>query len=105
MTGLELGGATLPAFASLLPRALRVAAGWHYGAWVAVDVRLLLFLALIALLSSVGFCLLFVRRASRTGNAAAFIVSFTAVFGLLVLIFNTVAHYPVFSVQSFFPFP
>ncbi len=101
------GLSLLGGLAERLPRGpwLPLAEGWHYAAWVAIDVRLLLFLALIALLSSVGFCLLFIRRRDPMVTTASFIVAFTIVFGLLVLIFNSIAHYPVFSVQSFFAFP
>ncbi len=82
-----------------------VAAGWTYAAWVAVDLRLLLFLALIALLGATGVCILFVRRRRPLDVASAFFLGFIGIFATLLVIFNSIAHYPVFRVESFFPFP
>lgn len=80
-------------------------ASWHYAGWIAVDVRLLGFLALLAVLGSTGVCLIVVRRRNLLHTAAVFIVSFTLLFVALVTVFNTLAHYPVFVVEAFFPFP
>ncbi|MCB9787591.1 MAG: hypothetical protein H6744_12995 [Deltaproteobacteria bacterium] len=81
------------------------AAGWTYAAWVAVDLRLLLFLALIAVLGATGLCILFVRRRRPLDVAAVFFLGFVAILVVLVAVFNGIAHYPVFRVESFFPFP
>ncbi len=78
---------------------------YYYAAWVSVDMRLLMFLALISLLTALGSTVFFVRRQDPILWTASFIVAFTISLGLLVAIFNTIAAYPVFVVQSFFPFP
>lgn len=90
--------------ALLTPPALAVA-GWTYAAWVAVDLRLLLFLALISTLGATGVCILFIRRRRAMDVASAFLLSFVGIFATLLLVFNSIAHYPVFRVESFFPFP
>lgn len=78
---------------------------WHYAAWVALDLRLLLFIGLISLLTAAGISALFARGRSHIEVAALFIVSFTVSLTLCVVVFNAIAHYPVFVVESFFPFP
>lgn len=80
-------------------------AQWRYAAWVAFDLRLLLFLILIAALGAMGIAAMFVRHDRLSEHLATFIVSFAVLFIVLVLVFNTIAHYPVFVVESFFPFP
>ncbi len=80
-------------------------APWHYAAWVALDVRLLCFLVLIATLGALGITAMFLRHDRLSEHVATFIVTFTALFIVLVVIFNAVAHYPVFVVERFFPFP
>lgn len=79
--------------------------GWQYAAWVAVDLRLLLFLMFTSLLGAFGVCLILVRKRDLAVFTATFIVAYALSLGLLILTFNTIAHYPVFQVQSFFPFP
>lgn len=78
---------------------------WHYAAWLAIDLRLLVVVAVIALLTAVGLCALFVRGRKMVDYAAAFIVSFTVAFALSLWLFNGVADYPVFAVKSLFAFP
>lgn len=87
--------------ASPLPAPV-LAEGWLYAAWVAVDLRLLLFVVLISLLGATGTTLLFARRRDPLQTTATFLVAFTVLFAVLVLVFNTLASYPVFSIQSFF---
>jgi hypothetical protein len=87
------------------PQVIEPGDGWQYAAWVAVDLRLLLFLMFVALLGALGVCLILVRQRDLTRLLATFIVAYTAALGLLVVVFNVIAHYPVFQVQSFFPFP
>lgn len=79
--------------------------GWHYAAWVAIDLRLFVFLALISLLTAAGIAALVVKRKTIWDYAAVFIVSFTGVMLLCLLIFNEVARYPVFVVETVFAFP
>jgi len=87
------------------PEVIEPGDGWHYAAWVAVDLRLLFFLMFVALLSALGVCLILVRQRDVTRLMATFIVAYAVALGLLVTVFNTIAHYPVFQIQSFFPFP
>ena len=87
------------------PEVIDPSQGWQYAAWVAVDLRLLLFLMFISLLSSFGVCLILVRKRDLTRVLATFIVAYAVSLSGLLLVFNTIAHYPVFEIQSFFPFP
>lgn len=96
--------ASLPLLASA-PEVIDPSEGWQYAAWVAVDLRLLLFLMFVSLLAAIGVCLILVRTRDWSKVIATFIVSFTLALGALITVFNVIAHYPVFQVQSFFPFP
>ena len=78
---------------------------WHYAAWVALDLRLLLFLVLIAALGGMGIAAMFVKHDRVTEHAATFLLAFVALLIVLIIIFNAIAHYPVFVIESFFPFP
>ncbi len=78
---------------------------WHYAAWVAIDLRLFIFILLIAILTGAGVTALVVKRRRWVDIAAMFIVSFIVTFALFLLIFNEIAQYPVFVVESFFQFP
>ena len=92
----------------LLPSGLAQLAdggGWQDAAWVAVDLRLLLFLILIAALGSVGVCIIVIRQRRWLEFAAGFLVTFALLLTVLVVAFNGIAQYPVFVVESFFPFP
>ena len=90
---------------SSAPQVIDPSDGWHYAAWIAVDLRLLFFLMFVALLSAVGVCLILVRDRDITRLLATFFLAYLAALSLLVMTFNLIAHYPVFQVQSFFPFP
>lgn len=79
--------------------------GWRYAAWVAVDVRLLIFVVLVSALTAAGVAALVVRQRRVWDYAAVFVVSFVLTLGLSLLIFNGLAQYPVFVIESFFPFP
>jgi len=87
------------------PEVIDPSEGWQYAAWVAVDLRLLFFLMFISLLASFGVCLILVRKRDLARVAATFIVAYTISLSTLLIIFNSIAHYPVFEIQSFFPFP
>lgn len=87
------------------PEVIAPGDGWQYAAWVAVDLRLLFFLMFVALLGALGVCLILVRQRDVARLAATFIIAYTVSLGLLIMVFNLIAHYPVFQVQSFFPFP
>jgi len=78
---------------------------WHYAGWVVLDLRLLLFLAALASVGSFGVCLVLVKP-WRAGSAlATFIVSFTLTWLSLIVVFNSIAGYPVFVLERFFSFP
>ena len=79
--------------------------GWQYGMWIAVDMRLFIFVLLIALLGAAGITAVTVKRRRWVDYAALFIVSFTLMMTLLLLLFNAIAAYPVFVIESVFPFP
>jgi len=79
--------------------------GWQYAAWLSIDLRLLIFVLLISLLTAAGVTVLLVKRRRWTDYAAMFIVSFSAAMVLFLLIFNAIASYPVFVVESVFTFP
>ena len=87
------------------PEVIDPGEGWQYAAWVAVDLRLLFFLMFIALLAAFGMCLILVRKRDWAKVSATFIVAYIMSLALLITTFNAIAHYPVFQVQSFFPFP
>jgi len=80
-------------------------AGWRYAAWVALDLRLLLFVVAIAALASAGVSALVVRTTRWRDLGAVFVLTFTLAFPLTVFLFNEVAQHPVFVVEAFFPFP
>ena len=79
--------------------------GWRYAAWVAVDLRLLLFVVLFAALASVGVSAMLVRSGRFRDMVAVFIIGFTLILAAALLIFNEVAHHPVLLVEAAFPFP
>ncbi|MDP6945091.1 MAG: hypothetical protein QF464_13160 [Myxococcota bacterium] len=106
----RLNWATLPSrliepVIAATPELAATGDGWQYAAWIALDLRLLLFLMFISLLASFGVCLIMTTRRDWLRLAAMFLVSYVAILSLLITIFNVVAHYPVFKVESFFPFP
>lgn len=78
---------------------------WRYAAWVALDLRLLLFLVLISALGALAICAIVLRERRWAEIAAVFALGFLGLFVGLVLVFNAIANYPVFVVESFFPFP
>ncbi len=80
-------------------------AGWRYAAWIALDVRLLLFVIAIAGLASAGVAAITVRTSQWRDLGAVFVLAFAIVLPLTVFLFNEVAHHPVFVVEAFFPFP
>lgn len=79
--------------------------GWHYAAWVSVDLRLLVFVILIAALAAAGVSAILVRGRHVRDHLAVFVLAFAGIFALALLVFNEIAHYPVFVVEAFFPFP
>lgn len=88
-----------------LPLLLGDDAGWRYAAWIALDVRLLLFVVAIAGLASAGVSALVVRSSRWRDLGAVFVLAFLVTFPLTLFLFNEVAQHPVFVVEAFFPFP
>ena len=79
--------------------------GWQYAAWIALDLRLLFFLMFVSLLATSGVCLIVIKRRDWLQFTSLFIVSYALILSALIAVFNLVAHYPVFKVESLFPFP
>lgn len=79
--------------------------GWHYAAWVSVDVRLLVFVLLIAALIGAGVAAILVKSRRTHDYLSVFVLAFVGTLALLLLVFNEIAQHPVFVVESFFPFP
>jgi hypothetical protein len=79
--------------------------GWHYAAWVAIDLRLVLFAALLAALTSAGITALVVRSAKKRDYLSLWLLSFVGLFVLTVFFMNEIARHPVFVVEALFPFP
>lgn len=78
---------------------------WRYAAWVAVDLRLLLFVVLFAALASIGVSAMIVRTGRFRDMVAVFIIGFTVILTAALLVFNEVAQHPVLVVEAAFPFP
>ena len=78
---------------------------WHYAGWISVDLRLLLFLVMLSGIGSLGLTAVLARDRSGVEVAATWLLGFLGLLGLLILLFNQIAAYPVFAVEAFFPFP
>ena len=70
---------TLPLLAA---SAENTTSSWHYAAWVSFDLRLFIFILLIAALTGAGVTALVVKRRRWVDFAAVFIVTFTGTFML-----------------------
>lgn len=92
---------TMTSFAPILAES----SGWHYAAWVAIDLRLLIFVVLIAALTAAGIAAMVVKTRSKRDFLAIFTIAFALTFAVALLVFNEIAHHPVFVVEAFFPFP
>jgi hypothetical protein len=79
--------------------------GWHYAAWIAFDGRLLLLVVGLAALCALGITSLFARGRRWTEVAGIYLVCLVAGVVFFIWIFNEVAAYPVFVVESVFRFP
>jgi hypothetical protein len=78
---------------------------WRYAGWIAVDLRLLLFLVAVSVFVGVGAAALWVRSGRWRDYSATFILAFFAALTILIAIFNGIASWPVFVVERLFPFP
>lgn len=79
--------------------------GWRYAGWIAIDVRLVLFVGAVSVLIAVGAAALWVRSGRWRELLAAFFLAFIASFIGLAAIFNSLASHPVVVVERLFPFP
>lgn len=91
------------AFVPLL--AEQAADNWHYAAWIAIDLRLVIFATLLAGLTSAGFSALLVRSARLRDYLSVWLLLFVALFAVTVFFMNEVARHPVFVVEALFNFP
>jgi len=78
---------------------------WHYAAWIAIDVRLVLFAALLAALTAAGVASLLIRSGRLRDYLSVWLLTFVALFIVTVFFMNEVAQHPVFVVEALFPFP
>lgn len=81
------------------------AEGWRYAAWIAIDLRLVLFAALLAALTAAGLAALVVRSSRARDYVTVWALGFVGLFVLTVFFMNEVAEHPVFVVEAVFPFP
>jgi len=79
--------------------------GWHYAAWISIDVRLVLFATLLAALTAAGVASLLVRSSRFRDYLSVGLLTFVALFAVTVFFMNEVAKHPVFVVEALFPFP
>jgi uncharacterized membrane protein len=79
--------------------------GWRYAGWIALDLRLLIFVGVVAALVAVGTSALFVRSGRWRDHFSVFFFSFPLALVLLTLLFNGFASHPVVVVERLFPFP
>ena len=77
----------------------------HYAAWVVIDLRLTIFVTLISLFMTLGIVALFFRGRRWHEYVTAFVSLFLVILVITVLVFNSIANYPVFLVEDVFRFP
>jgi hypothetical protein len=76
----------------------------RYAGWFVLDLRLLVFVLLVGILLTAGTLAIgFRKRQWAEIVSAGFSLYIMIVAGLIVLL-NVVFYYPVFRVESFFPF-
>lgn len=79
--------------------------GWRYAGWIALDLRLLIFVAAVSGLIAVGSAALWVRSGRVRDYASVFFLTWLVGLVVLTFIFNGIASHPVFVVERLFPFP
>lgn len=77
--------------------------GGVYGGWILVDVRLLIFLALLSAGVSTLLLALLVRRRVWHEYVSLFTATTTVLFLMGLLLLQTVLDYPVVVARDFFP--
>jgi uncharacterized membrane protein YoaK (UPF0700 family) len=78
---------------------------YHYAGWIVFDLKLLVFITVLCLLLSVAVISIFFRERKWHEHLTFFFAVFIIAFAVSVVIFNTLAHYPVFRIETIFPFP
>ena len=78
---------------------------YGYAGWFVIDFRLLLFTIVISLLVTVGTMSILSKGRTRNELLKMGVLFFIASVVFNVIVLNTVFQYPVFRIESFFPFP
>lgn len=78
---------------------------YHYAAWVVLDLRLLIFVLLIGLFLTSGLLAVLYRGRRWQDYVSMGTGVYILVLTTLIIVFNLVARYPIFRVESFFQFP
>jgi len=81
------------------------AESWRYAGWIALDLRLIIFVAAVSGLIAVGSAALWVRSGRPRDYASVFFFTWLIALVVLTIIFNSIAGHPVFVVEKLFPFP
>ena len=77
--------------------------GW--AGWFVLDARLLVFVLVVSAALTVGTIALFFRGRGRSEIAGVGLGLYVFIVAVLIVFFNHLAGYPVFRVESIFPFP
>ena len=76
-----------------------------YAGWIVVDVRLLAFVLMISLFLVVSIISLLIRGRRWHEYVTLFVALYTLSVAVILIIFNWIAQYPVFRIETMFPFP
>ncbi len=78
---------------------------YAYAGWFVVDARLLGFILLFSLFLTVGTLAIMFRDKTRSELAYIGAGLYSATVVVTILLLNSILRYPVFRIESFFPFP
>ena len=78
---------------------------YHYAAWVVLDLRLLIFVVMIALFMTSGLLAIVFRGRRWHEYVSMGVTVYLGLLSLLIVVFNVVASYPIFRIEAFFRFP
>lgn len=78
---------------------------YAYAGWIVLDARLLTFVLVISFLLTTGTLALFFRGKRWYDYVSAGFALYITLVTVLIIFLNWVIQYPVFRVESFFPFP
>ncbi len=76
----------------------------RYAGWFVLDLRLLVFVLLVGLLLTAGTLAIAFRKRPWPEIVSAGFSLFLLIAGGLIALLNGVVHYPVFRIESVFPF-